>query len=347
MSSSSSSAGSSSGLRRRTLLRGAVALGAATVLAACGGVSTGGGGSGAGGQAAFPQRPVEFIIPFAPGGSTDLIGRAATKQISRPLGQSMVVVNKAGAGGAVGTKEAVDAAPDGYKVALAPTSLFTITPLIRKEATGLDLNRMEIVTGLTRENLALVVPKDSPFKTIDDVLAAKGGRTITFGHSGVGTGTQFSALIMLRQAGVNAKDVPFDGSGPAVNALLGKQIDMASTQIAESIKQVQAGQLRQLAVFSEQRSPQLPDVPTVKEKGIDLVVDQVRFVAAPKGTPQAALDKLRTSFLESTKDPAYEEFLKSNFIERAEVAGSEIRSKIERDSASYKQFATRLGISPQ
>ncbi|MDP9496474.1 MAG: tripartite tricarboxylate transporter substrate binding protein [Actinomycetota bacterium] len=331
---------------RRTFLRTASALGAAAVLSACGGVSTGGSGSGSGGGA-FPQRPVEFIIPFAPGGSTDLIGRAATKQISGPLGQSMVVVNKPGAGGAVGTKEAVDAAADGYKVALAPTSLFTITPLIRKESTGLDLAKMEIVTGLTRENLALVVPKDSPFKTIDDVLAAKGGRTLTFGHSGVGTGTQFSALVLLKQAGVNAKDVPFDGSGPAVNALLGKQIDMASTQIAESIKQVQAGQLRQLAVFSEQRSPQLPDVPTVKEKGIDLVVDQVRFVAAPKGTPPQALDKLRTSFLQSTKDPAYEEFLKSNFIERAEVPGDQVRAKIERDSSAYKTFATRLGIAPQ
>ena len=318
---------------------------AVAALAACGGVSTSGGGDAASG---YPERAVEFIIPFAPAGSTDLIGRAATKQIAGPLGQSMVVVNKAGAGGAVGTREAVDGAADGYKVALAPTSLFTITPLVKAEPTGLDLGSMEIVTGLTRENLVLVVPEDSPFKSIDDVIAlkGKGGKALTFGHSGVGAGTHFSGLVFLKEAGVNAKDVPFDGSGPSVNALLGKQVDMAFTQVAESIKQVQSGKLRQLAIFSAERSPQLPDVPTVKEKGFDLTVDQVRFVVAPKGTPKEAVDKLREAFLKSTQDPAYDTFLKDNFIERAEISGEEVRAKITQDAETYKAFTGRLGISP-
>lgn len=335
---------SSSNRGRRVLVRGIATL-AVTALAACGGVSTGGGGNAG---SSFPDRAVEFIIPFAPAGSTDLIGRAATKQIAEPLGQPMVVVNKPGAGGAVGTKEAVDGASDGYKVALAPTSLFTITPLIKKDPTGLDLASMEIVTGLTRENLVLVVPADSPFKTVDDVIAlkGKGGKAVTFGHSGVGAGTHFSGLVFLKEAGVNAKDVPFDGSGPAVNALLGKQVDMAFTQIAESAKQVEAGKLRQLAIFSEERSEQLPDVPTVKEKGFDLTVDQVRFVAAPKGTPKEVIDKLRESFLKSTQDPAYEAFLKSNFIERAEISGEEVRAKVAKDAETYKAFTGRLGISP-
>ena len=332
-------------LSRRGALRAGMAGLAAIAVAACGGVQTSGGGSGG---ASFPQRPVEFVIPFAPGGSTDLIGRAATKKIGEPLGQSMVVVNKAGAGGGVGTKEAVDSPPDGYKVALPPTSLFTISPVVKKEPTGLDLEKMEIVTGLTRENLVLVVPADSPFKTIDDLLKAKGraGKPLTFGHSGVGTGTHFSALVFLKEAGINAKDVPFDGSGPAVNALLGKQIDLASTQIAESIKQVQAGKLRQLAIFSAERSPQLPDVPTVTEKGVAIVVDQVRFVAAPKGTPAEALDKLRTAFLASTKDADYEAFLKSLFIERAEISGDDIRAKVKKDLETYQKFASDNGINP-
>ena len=333
-------------LGRRNLLRVGLVMTVAALASACGGVQTSGGGNEGSG---FPQRPVEFVIPFAPGGSTDLIGRAATKQIAEPLGQSMVVVNKPGAGGAVGTEEAVNRKPDGHNGALAPTSLFTITPLVKTEPTGLALDEMEIVTGLTRENLVLVVPADSPFKTIDDLIAAKGrgGKALSFGHSGVGAGTHFSALVFLKQAGVNAKDVPFDGSGPAVTALLGKQIDLASTQIAESAKQVQAGQLRQLAIFSEQRSPLLPDVPTLKEKGFDLVVDQVRFVAAPKGTPKEAVDKLRTAFLESTKDPAYEEFLKSNFIERAELSGDEVRAKVAEDAAKYKAITGDLAITPQ
>ncbi|MDP9408681.1 MAG: tripartite tricarboxylate transporter substrate binding protein [Actinomycetota bacterium] len=332
----------SSRIARR--LTGVVTGGMALLLAGCGGVSTGS-GSSTEAAASYPQRPVEFVIPFAPGGSTDLIGRAATKQIAEPLGQSVVVVNRAGAGGAVGTREAVDSEPDGYKVALAPTSLFTITPLVRKDPTGVELDNMEIVTGLTRENLVLVVPADSPIKTVADLKTQ--GKTLTYGHSGVGTGTHFSGLLLLGSAGVPFQDVPFDGSGPSVNALLGKQVDMAFTQVAESIKQVQAGDLRHVAIFSEERSEQLPDVPTVKEEGFDLTVDQVRFIAAPKGTPQPALDKLRDAFLASTQDPAYGDFLEENFIERAEISGEEIREKVETDLEEYRALTQQLGVTPQ
>jgi tripartite-type tricarboxylate transporter receptor subunit TctC len=325
---------------RRTLLKGGAAAGAGMFLAAC--AKTGSSGSG---KSSFPTRQVEFIIPFAPGGSTDLIGRTSTKQIRGPLGQPMIVVNKAGAAGAVGTKDAVTASADGYKLALAPTSLFTITPLVKKESTGLELAGMDIVTGLTLENVVLVVHKDSPYKTIDDLLKAK-GKTLTFGHSGVGSAPHFAATMFFKQAGVAAKDVPFDGSGPAVNALLGQQVDVAPTHIAESIKQVQAGTLRQLVIFSAERSTLLPDVPTARESGIDFTVDQLRFVATAKGTPAEVLLKLKTSFLESTKDAEYDAFLKKMFIERAELNADQIRAKITTDLQKYQELAKQHGISP-
>lgn len=331
------------GFSRRTLLRGGAAAGAGVFLAACGGAKTGTSGR----KDSFPTRQVEFIIPFAPGGSTDLIGRTSTKQIRGPLGQPMIVVNKAGAAGAVGTKEAVTAQADGYKLALAPTSLFTITPLVKKELTGLDLNAMDIVTGLTVENVVLVVHKDSPYQTIDDLLKAKGsGKTLTFGHSGVGSAPHFAALMFFKQAGIAAKDVPFDGSGPAVNALLGQQVDVAPTHVAESIKQVQAGTLRQLCIFSHERSALLPDLPTAKEKGIDFTVDQLRFVATAKGIPPEVLLKLRTSFQQSTKDAEYDAFLKKNFIERAELNGDQIRAKVTTDLQKYQALAQQHGLQP-
>lgn len=330
------------GFSRRTLLKGGAAAGTGLFLAACGGPKT-----GASGKSDFPTRQVEFIIPFAPGGSTDLIGRTSTKAIRGPLGQPMIVVNKAGAAGAVGTKEAVTAAADGYRLALAPTSLFTITPLVKKESTGLDIAGMDIVTGLTVENVVLVVHKDSPYKTIDDLLAAKGNsKPLTFGHSGVGSAPHFAATMFFKQAGIAAKDVPFDGSGPAVNALLGQQVDAAPTHIAESIKQVQAGKMRQLCIFSSERSLLLPDVPTAKEKGIDFTVDQLRFVATAKGTPQEVLQKLRTSFLQSTKEADYEKFLKENFIERAELDADQIRAKVATDVQKYQALAKQFGVTP-
>jgi len=330
------------GVSRRTLLKGGAATGAGLFIVACGGAKT-----GSGKKDLFPTRQVEFIIPFAPGGSTDLIGRTSTKQIRGPLGQPMIVVNKAGAAGAVGTKEAVTASPDGYKLALAPTSLFTISPIVKKEPTGLILGEMEIVTGLTVENVVLVVHKDSPYQTIDDLLKAKGaGKPLTFGHSGVGSAPHFAATMFFKQAGIAVKDVPFDGSGPAVNALLGQQIDVAPTHVAESIKHVQSGAMRQLLIFSEKRSELLPDVPTAKEKGFDFSVDQLRFVVAAKGTPPASLEKLRASFLESTKDAEYDAFLKKNFIERAEVSGDVVRTKVIRDLEKYKALAQQHGVQP-
>lgn len=326
---------------RRSLLRAGAAAGTVVLIASCGGAKS------ESKKDNFPTRQVEFVIPFAPGGSTDLIGRTSTKAIREPLGQPLIVVNKAGAAGAVGTKEAVSAPADGYKVALAPTSLFSITPVVKKEATGLDIDQMDIVTGLTVENIVLVVHKDSPYKTVDDLInAKKAGKPITFGHSGVGSAPHFSALLFFKAAGVDAKDVPFDGTGPAVNALLGKQVDVVPTHVAESMKQVTAGSLRQLVIFSAKRSELLPDIPTAKEKGIDVIVDQMRFVAAPKGTPPAVLEKLRSSFLASTKNDEYTAFLKANFIERVEVPSGEVRAKVTADVLMYKTLAHQHGISP-
>jgi tripartite-type tricarboxylate transporter receptor subunit TctC len=327
---------------RRALLQGGSASAATLLLAACGSNPAASADKGA-----FPTHSVELIIPFASGGSSDLIGRTSTKQISGPLGHPVVVVNRPGGGGAVGTKEAVTAPADGYRLALAPTSLFTISPVVSKRPTGLALGEIDIVTGLTREHIVLVVHNDSPYGTLDDLLRARGrSRPDTFGHSGAGTGVHFAALMLFKQAGVAATGVPFDGSGPAVKALLSRRVDVCATQVAESIKEVHAGALRQLCIFSDRRSQLLPDVPTAKERGFDFTVDQIRFVAAPVGTPPPVLEKLRSAFLRSTQAAEYGRFLQDHFIDRTEVRGDIIRTKVVTDLERYKALAKRHGVRP-
>lgn len=339
-----SDSGTADVFSRRSALRMGAGFGAAAFLAGCGVTTSNGGG---GGDGDYPQRAVELIVPFAPGGSTDLIARTLGKAIEKPLGHSMVIVNRDGAAAAVGTKEVAAAPADGYKIGFPPSSLFTLTPQLVKNADTVPLDDLRVVTGLTVENIVLVAHRDSPFKTLDDVIALKNsGRRITYGHSGVGTGAYFAQTAFYKLAGINATDVPFGGGGPAVTAVLGKQVDIGASQPAESMRLVQSGELRWLGVFSQQRSPSLPDLPTATEKGFDLVVDQARFIAGPKAISDQVVDALRASFQKAVTDPAYDDFLKKNFIDRFEVPGPDVASKIKGDFDRYKVLIDRFGLRP-
>ncbi|WP_159104628.1 tripartite tricarboxylate transporter substrate binding protein [Plantactinospora sp. BB1] len=330
---------------RRAVLRLGAGLGAGAFLAGCS-VQTGGGGDGDG--SGYPERSVELVVPFAPGGSTDLIARTLGKAIEKPLGQSMVIVNRDGAAAAVGTREVASAEDDGYKIGFPPSSLFTLTPQLGKGAATVSLDELRVVIGLTVENIVLVAHRDSPFKTIDDVIALKGsGRRITYGHSGVGTGAYFAQTAFYKLAGINATDVPFGGGGPAVTAVLGRQVDIGASQPAESMRLVQSGELRWLGVFSQQRSPSLPDLPTAVEKGFDLTVDQARFIAGPKSMPDEAVTALQEAFREAVKAPEYDDFLKKNYIDRFEVDGTEVANKIKGDFDRYRALIDRFGLGPK
>lgn len=328
---------------RRDLLRLGAGVGSGLLLGACGNLKT-----DSPAKSTYPDHAVEWVVPFAPGGSTDLIARTLAKGLEKPLGQSVVVVNREGAAAVVGTKEVLGAQPDGYKIAFPPSSLFTITPLVVKNAQEVKLEEMKIVTGLTVENIVIIVHKDSPYKTIQDLLQEKGtGKKLKFAHSGVGTGVYFSQLAFYKEAGIDAIDVPFGGSGPAVTALLGKQVDVAASQVAESNKYVVSGDMRRLAIFSAERSQLLPNLPTIKEAGFDLVVDQSRFVAGPAKMPDNVVSVLAKAFQEATRSTEYGQFLADNFIERRQFSGEELTKRIKSDLERYKVLAEKFGIQPK
>ncbi|WP_186762913.1 tripartite tricarboxylate transporter substrate binding protein [Lentzea tibetensis] len=287
---------------------------------------------------------MQFTVPFPPGGSTDLVGRAVARAVEKPLGQSVPVANKPGANGAVGGKEVLASAPDGYNIALLVKSLFAITPLATKDQTAIDLDKLKIVGTLTTEDYVLVVNASSPHASLEDLLKAP---SVKYATTGVGTGAQLSQALLFKSAGTNATDVPFDGGAPAVTALLGAQVDALAAAPSEVMQHVKAGKLRPLATFNEKRSSYLPDVPTVKEKGHDVVVDQRRFVVAPPGIPDAVAKKLADSFTAARKDADYDKFLKDNFVERWEVSEDEARQHIKDARAQYaaqvEKFGLRLG----
>jgi len=316
----------------------------ATVLigstAACG-VENGSGGGSGGGDADYPSKAIELTAPSSAGGSTDLISRAIAKSAEKPFGQSVVVVNKEGANGAVGGKAVLSSPPNGYKMVLLPQSLFAITPLVEKDSDAIDLAEMSYVGGVSIEDYVLSVPASSPVKSVDDLIE-KG--TVKFGTTGAGTGSQLAQALLFASAKVKARDVPFDGGAELLTALLGKQVDVGANQIAEAAPQIKAGKLRPIAVFSAERIESMPDVKTAKEQGYDIVVNQRRWIAAPKNVPEDVLMKMRESIATAKDDPAFEKFLKDNYIARWDVEPGDVKAQVEAAKQTAANLSERFGV---
>jgi tripartite-type tricarboxylate transporter receptor subunit TctC len=321
-------------------LRAGVAVVLVAGLAACG-VENGSGGGSGGDDADYPSKAIELTAPSSAGGSTDLISRAIAKSAEKPFGQSVVVVNKEGANGAVGGKEVLSSAPDGYKMVLLPQSLFAISPLVEADSGAIDLADMSYVAGVSIEDYVLSVPASSPVKSLDDLIKKA---TVKFGTTGAGTGSQLAQALLFASAKVKASDVPFDGGAELITALLGEQVDVGANQIAEAAPQIKAGKLRPIAVFSADRLESMPDVKTAKEQGYDIVVNQRRWIAAPQNVPATVLDKMRESIATAKDDPEFAKFLKDNYISRWDVEPDQVKAEVEAAKQQASDLSERFGV---
>ncbi|GER23293.1 ABC transporter substrate-binding protein [Zafaria cholistanensis] len=296
------------GAGSRRGLAAAAGVAALLALTGCGGVQ---GGDKAEDPSKYPSRAIELTVPYDPGGSTDLIARALAQGLDEPLGEPVVVANKPGGGGVLGAREVLGTSGNGYSIVTLSQSQFSISPLVESDSNLLDLEEMRVLAGLTTEEYALVVPADSPYASLQDLLTAD---KVSFSHSGVGTGTHYALEVLFKDAEVQANGVPFDGSNPSLTALLGGQVDVSAGNIAEVMPQIKAGKIKPLATFSAERSEFLPDVPTATEAGYDIVLDQRRFIAAPAGLSDEVADKLQTAIGEAESQQAYKDFLEKNYI---------------------------------
>jgi len=252
----------------------------------------------------FPTKEVQIIIPYASGGATDLIFRALAATTGKYLGKAVIVVNRPGGGGAVGCTEAAQAKPDGYTLLSAITPL-TILP--HQVKTAFTYKSFEPVINVVKDPGMFLVKSDSPWKSLKEFLdyAKKNPDMITVGNSGAGGGVHLIALAFEKTAGVKFNHIPFAGGGPSVTALLGGHINAVSVSPPEGIEHVKAGKLKIIALFAEKRFELFPDVPTVKEQGVDFVMGQWRGLAAPKGTPPDVIKKLHDAFKKGMEDPVF------------------------------------------
>ena len=280
------------------MLRKVVACGAALLLAAT-----------AGAQEVYPAKPIALVVPFPPGGVADIVARPVADAMGRFLNASIVIENKAGAGGGIGMGYVAKARPDGYTLLLALSSI-SIIPEADK-VTGrtpmFQLNQFVPIARFTSDPTVLAVRAESPWKTVQEFVADARRRpgAITYGSSG-NYGTMHIPMEMLAaSADVKLLHVPYTGGGPAVVALLGGNVDAISTGPSTVIQHVKAGKVRVLASWGDQRLTALPDVPTLTEVGFNATFFQWAALFAPTGTPEPVLAKLREAARAAAADPRF------------------------------------------
>ena len=256
---------------------------------------------------AWPSKPITLVVPFPPGGSSDTIARALGAKMQDKLGQPVVIENKGGATGTIGAAQVKRAAPDGYTVLVSSLGPFVIAPHLIKNVPYDAGKDFDLLTVLVQAPNVLVVPAASPLKSVADVIAAmkKTPDKMSFASSGNGSSDHLTAELFWLQTGTSGVHVPYKGGGPAMSDLLGGQVDASFQNINAVVPHVAAGKLRALAVTSNQRSPLLPQVPTLAESGVkDVDVYSWQAAAAPKGLPADVKAKLHASMIAALNDPA-------------------------------------------
>jgi len=256
---------------------------------------------------AWPAKPVTLLVPFPPGGSTDMIARTLGPKLQEKLGGSFIVENKAGATGTVGAAMVKRAAPDGYTLLVASLGPYVIAPHLIKNVPYDALKDFDYLTVAVQAPNVLAVPAASPHKTLADVIAfhkANPGK-MSFASSGNGSSDHLTAELFWQQTGTSGLHVPYKGGAPAMSDLLGGQVDATFMNINTGLANIKAGKLRALAITSAKRSPLLPEVPTMEESGLKgVTVYSWQAFAAPKGLPADIKAKLHEALVAGLNDPA-------------------------------------------
>jgi tripartite-type tricarboxylate transporter receptor subunit TctC len=243
---------------------------------------------------AYPTKPVRIIVPFAPGGATDIVTRILAQKLTEAWGQTIVVDNRAGAGGNIGAELAAKAPSDGYTLFMPSGSVMTANQHMYRKVPFNAEKDFVAITNVAGGPQAVVVANGVPVKTLKDLIAlAKAKpRSITFGSAGIGTQTHLAAENLLFSAGIDATHVPYKGEGPALSDLVGGQIQLLTPNLSAAIGFVNTGRIRALAVTSRQRVPQLPKLPTVAETVPGFENLGWFGLVAPAGTPKAVINKV-------------------------------------------------------
>lgn len=287
-------------------------------------------------QAAWPEdRPIEFLVAYAPGGSTDVMARAMQPYLEKRLGAKIVIVNRPGAAGEIAYTMLSKAKPDGYTFAFINTPGFLSTRVQRK--VGYDPTKIRPVARIVDDPTVLAVPKDSSYQTLADFTAAAKAAPGKFsiGTSGVGTDDHLMMVELQQLTDIKLTHVPFSGASESRTALMGGHISAAGQNISEMNAD---DDFRVLAQFSAERMPQQPNLPTAREQGVDLVMTSERGIAAPSGVPEAIEQRMAQAVKEVIEDPAFVKQAGDLSLPLAYLSGEDWAAQMPAQLAGYQKL---------
>ncbi len=311
------------------------------------GILTAGMISGAAFAQSWPTKPVTLVVPFATGGTTDALARAVGQELSKSLGQSVIVENKGGAGATLGADQVAKAKPDGHTLLVGAVH-HTIASSVYKKL-GYDFQKdFAPVTTLALVPNVLVVGPGMPAKTVAELVAlakASPGK-YTYGSNGTGTGQHLIGAQFEGMAGVQLLHVPYKGSGPLTIDLLGGQVDMSFDTITPVLSHIKAGKLRPLAVTTAKRSPSLPDVPTLNEAGLKGFDQGTWFgILAPAATPKDIVARLNTEIVKIVKSPDFRKKMEDMGAEPIGNTQAEMAAQIKNDTERFAKLVKEANVT--
>lgn len=299
---------------------------------------------------AFPSRPITLVVPYPAGGPTDAIARFVAQDLSGSIGQNVLVDNRAGASGAVGTRAVAHGAADGYTIVFGNNQTHGNNMFLLKEP-GYDAVRdFAPLCGVGAFEHAFVVRKELPAKTIQELIALAKAEPekLNYGSTGVGSGSHLAMELFMQRTGIKMTHVPFRGAAPLVQEIVGGRIDIANSTLPSVLEQINAGTLRALAIASPERNPRAKEIPTLREQGItNADADSWAAFFAPAATPQPILDQLSKAVMASIAKPEVTQaILKLGFTLKVRDPAA-FKPYHLQEIATWKQIITDAGVKPE
>ncbi len=292
----------------------------------------------------YPTKPVTLVIPYPAGGSTDVTGRVLAPVVKRHLGQTVVVENKGGGGGTVGPNLVISKPPDGYTIGIMASTTVTISWHMGK----MNFNPIDDVKHIMRYTgylYGFVVRADAPWKTFNEYVkyAKENPGKVTYGTTGVGSGPHLAMEMIAFATGMRLTHIPYKGGAECNSALLGGHVDSVSDSTSWA-PLVDAGKFRLLTIYTASRSPRYPDVPTLKELGIDIVFPSPLEIMGPKALPQSIVQKVHDAIKKSLDDPEYQAVLKKYDMQTTYLNSEDCEKAVRAESEKLKEIVQKLGM---
>jgi tripartite-type tricarboxylate transporter receptor subunit TctC len=291
--------------------------------------------------AAYPEQPIKMIVAYAPGGGTDILARTAAQFIAKHLGNNanIVVVNRPGAGGAIGFSEIARAPADGYTIGFLNTPNVLTIPIERKS--NFHWQDFDLLGNLVDDPGNFSVHADSPYKNLKDLVdyAKQNPGAVTYGTTGIGSDDHVAALAFERAAGIKMTHVPFKGAAEVHKAIVSKDITVAAMNIGEALQYVKGGSaMRQLGQMSTTRTALAPNLPTFKEQGYDIIMASLRGIGAPKGLPPAVREQLAAAVQKASSDPEFQSKAAGFFAPLRFLPPQAYATELKEAEAGFKQL---------